>query len=377
VAGRLTSGALNWRGKAQVAPVAPAIPAAAAHAAAIPADAADNAARASEPDHVEALERWASAETGVPSWMREQSDQAPTATDGFTDAGLPKRPDPEPDASAAIPEPPPAPVFDDATDRFAIFALRAAEAQALRGDERPAFLSAPEPTSETFAATPSTTAQSLPADASPTERADSLDSVSAHPAGWRPNDVVVSAADLDADALRLEMLAARAAEGAWLRRHYDDSAMAEPTVEADSREAGWRRDTITVSAADLDADASRLEMLAARAAEWRPTAVEEPTLAEDEERVSFWRTDAAAVAPEDFDADAARLEALAARGPVFAEAPATEPVESVPFWEQQERARREAEQRADAEATAREAALTDQWHARWEQVTEQIVNCED
>jgi hypothetical protein len=49
----------------------------------------------------------------------------------------------------------------------------------------------------------------------------------------------------------------------------------------------------------------------------------------------------------------------------------------VPFWEQQERARREAEQRAAAEATAREAALTDQWHARWEQVAEQIVSREE
>jgi hypothetical protein len=122
-------------------------------------------------------------------------------------------------------------------------------------------------------------------------------------------------------------------------------------------------------------------MLASRAAEYRPPALDpEPVAAEaTDERVAFWRKDAAVVTAEEFDADAARLESLAARGPLFAsQAFAADPVEespsgSTPFWEQQERVRREAQEQAAAEAAARDAAANDEWHSRWERVAEEAA----
>jgi hypothetical protein len=368
VAGRLTPGALNWRGKAQ-APAAAPITAAAT---------APPASRAAEPDHVETLERWASAETGAPSWMREPTENVLAASPldaGFDTVPLPA--DAPTSASASAPMPAdelPAEAFDDATERFASFALRAAEARALRGDDTPSFLAQRTSTAATSAESvggqPAAAARAL---AVPTPDDGIGQPGSGQPRGWRPDDVVVSAAERDSDALRLEMLAARAAEGGWLRSA-DEVPAASTPADARTSDGGWRRDTVTVSAADLDADAARLEMLAARAAEWRPPAIEDPTPADEpDERVAFWRTDAVAVSPEEFDADAARLETLAARGPLFAAVDADPLADSVPFWEQQERARREAEERAAAETAAREDALTDQWHARWEQVAERIA----
>ncbi|MDQ1702633.1 MAG: hypothetical protein QOF57_1885 [Frankiaceae bacterium] len=320
-------------------------------------------------DHTEALERWASSAVDRPRWMAD-SEPLSAVSDSTAVSESPT-----PTASPAPPDEPSAPEFDDATDRFALFAMRAAEARSLfaPGDALAPVVAGP--------VVPDTSGQAPATDASIPAQSGS---------GWRPDDVHVSSADIDADALRLEMLAARAAE---LRESRGDFAMPagrQPFTgavaadvpanaeEADERVAFWRKDAAAVSAEEFDADAARLEMLASRAAENRHFAPEPlsgpaAAAAANDERVAFWRQDAAVVTAAEFDADAARLESLAARGPIptgYAAAPA---LESTPFWEQQERLRAAAEQRAAAEAAARDAAANDEWHSRWERVAEEAA----
>ena len=369
MAGRLTPGALGWR-KIGNPPVAstPRIASATPPA---------NAAPAGELDHTDALERWASTAHERPSWMAEPELRSSAAAEP-----LPA------DAAAAAPSvPSDAPVvaepevsaFDEATDRFASFAERSAEARSLFTPDD--YVRSPR--DEDFTTPPSASATAAPVPSSviaaEVATADALDALSSRSAtaGWRPDDIQVSVADMDADAMRLETLAARAAE---IRESRGDFAMPvtgqpfTPPVDLPDAAGGWRRDTVAVSAEEFDADAARLEMLASRAAEWTPPPLDpEPVAKETDEHVAFWRKDAAIVSPAEFDADAARLESLAARGPLFVAESSEAPVESTPFWEQQERMRAEAEQAAAVAAAAREATANDEWHSRWELVAEEAA----
>jgi len=360
VAGRLTPG---WRKAGSAPSAAPARPAPAA---------ADAPPMAADLDHTEAFERWASTAPERPSWMTEPP-AAPVAPAPAVPVAAP----------VAVPEEPPAPEFDDATDRFAVFAMRAAESRSLFAQDPELPPLPARPASAEESANPATDVAGSTAPLDPPGSAPLIPAQ--HTGGWRPDDVHVSSADIDADALRLEMLAARAAE---LRESHGDFAMpaglqpfttAQPTAadaELDERAAFWRKDAVAVSAEEFDADAARLETLASRAAESRaftPQPEPEPAPEIEDERVAFWRKDAVVVTADEFDADAARLESLAARGPVHPDSGDQPALESTPFWEQQERLRAEAEQRAAAEAAARDAAANDEWQSRWERMAEEAA----
>ncbi|MCU1675588.1 MAG: hypothetical protein JWM93_346 [Frankiales bacterium] len=381
MAGRLTSGGLGWR-KAGAAPVVPAATPAAAPAA-VGAPAAGPHAGL---DHTEALERWASTAHERPSWLADPARDAAPETSPAAAPPVGYAPTPEPVAAS---EEPVAPSFDDATDRFALFAMRAAEARGLFAAAPAAPAAAatasadadPARVSPGFSRGPAW-ARELPATADPAS-AQVTTTRDAAPVttGWRPDDVQVSTAETDADAMRLEMLAERAAELRASRRDFDgplaSQSQARDLIDpAATRASGWRRDMVEVSAEAFDADAARLEMLAARAAEFRPEVDPESAAAtaevDDAEaenaHVAFWRKDVAVVTAAEFDADTARLETLAARGPLVS---ATDPeprVEATPFWEMQERARRDAEEKAAAEVAAREAVAADEWHTRFERM---------
>lgn len=297
-----------------------------------------------------ALERLALAAQDRPSWLTEPEFAAPASDfiPVYAQAAAPAAPI----ATVAEPEPEPLPAeFDDATDRFAQFAMRAAES-------RTSFAPA-------WDATP---VRSTPLPVAPTETGTAETTEGSQAAGWRREDVHVSAADLDADAMRLEMLAMRAAETRATAPVLESEPAPAVADAAEEPASTWRRDMVVVDPDAFDADAARLESLAARAsdvpASWQVSA---PVVDDADEPIAFWRKEAVVIDADAFDADAARLESLAARGPLFA-ATEAEPVESTPFWEQQELARRALEERAQAERAAAEAVATDEWHAQWERV---------
>ena len=380
MAGRLTPGALGWR-KAGNAPVA--------STPRVVVSTPPGNSTGVELDHTDALERWASTAHERPSWMAEPELRSSAPAEQVPHASTAALVSPAVAGFNANPlvSDPEVPAFDEATDRFALFAERAAEARSFFTPDDyvrpPAVDGPPAPPSASGTAdsalVPAPTADVAPVDAVAVAVAV-LDATTPRtsPGAWRPDDVQVSAAEMDADAMRLETLAARAVE---MRESRGDFAM--PAIELPFTPAaahvpdsggGWRRDTVAVSAEEFDADAARLEMLASRAAEWTPPSLDpEPVAVEADEHVAFWRKDAAVVTAEEFDADAARLESLAARGPLFAAQDLGEPVEATPFWEQQERLRAESEQTAAAAAAAREATANDEWHTRWERVAEEAA----
>ncbi|MDQ1716034.1 MAG: hypothetical protein QOC60_1979, partial [Frankiaceae bacterium] len=222
MAARLTPGALGWRkGTNTPATVSPRIPSTPATPppSAVGIESAtppvSGAATSGDHDHTEALERWASTAHERPLWMRDpealDGPTTPTVPAHAVEANLRAFPHAMSGAATGSPAAPAiaeldVPDFDDATDRFAQYAMRSADAQSLfsRDDYEPP--------------APSVQIEGGQGPTPVTEQPGSDVSRS----GWRPDDVHVSVADMDADAMRLEALAARASE---TRESHGDFAM--------------------------------------------------------------------------------------------------------------------------------------------------------